>query len=345
MRVLPLVLTAPLLAFQGCVAASFRYSVDKTGLFLQEDPKINPNPPSYADTNFGLLNRTYETDASFDPSGQKTQWERFANYVAGLNKDAAPGVSYKVLYMARHGEGYHNVAQTFYGADCWECYWSQQTGNGTTTWQDAELTPKGYAQVRAANAFWRDTALTSKIPFPQSFYVSPMARCLATANETFATLGVWDGSRGFAPVVKELLRETLNACTCSWRHPKSWIHARFPTYRFEPDFSEDDVLFRPGIVTEYANSTAQRVRVRRLLDDVFTGDNSTYISFSTHGVVISPILEVIGYPNAGFSLGTGQVIPVLVRAEKVSDGPGGEAVVGGPVAAKACGVCGPAGGK
>lgn len=68
----------------------------------------------------GLLNRTYDSDAAFDPAGQRTQWERFAHYVKTLNDESGPDVRYKVLYMARHGEAYHNVAQMYYGSGCWE---------------------------------------------------------------------------------------------------------------------------------------------------------------------------------------------------------------------------------
>jgi len=68
----------------------------------------------------GLINRSYETDAAFDPSGQKTQWERFAYHVKSLNERASPGTQYKVLYLARHGEGYHNIALSYYGTDCWD---------------------------------------------------------------------------------------------------------------------------------------------------------------------------------------------------------------------------------
>jgi hypothetical protein len=39
-----------------------------------------------------------------------------------------------VLFLARHGEGYHNTAETFYGTSAWDCHWSLQSGNGTVTW-------------------------------------------------------------------------------------------------------------------------------------------------------------------------------------------------------------------
>jgi hypothetical protein len=68
----------------------------------------------------GLLNRSYPTDEAFDPAREKTQWERFANYVQYLNKMAKTGECYKVLYLARHGEGYHNVEEAVVGTPMWD---------------------------------------------------------------------------------------------------------------------------------------------------------------------------------------------------------------------------------
>ncbi len=65
------------------------------------------------------------------------------------------------------------------------------------------MTPNGIRQVLASNDFWRDVAPGAEVPFPESFYVSPMARTLATANLTFGPLDVW-GEKGFQPAVKEV---------------------------------------------------------------------------------------------------------------------------------------------
>jgi len=331
---------APVFLLLLASAATFHYSVPQS-FFVHEDPNINANPASYTShPDFGLLNQTYSTDALFDPSGQKTQWELFTQYVNALNSASDADTHYKVLYMARHGEAVHNIAQTHYGSQCWECYWSQQPGNGTATWQDAELTVKGHSQVEAAREFWSKGLAVSKFAVPQSFYVSPMARTLITVNETWSTQGIWSEGKRFAPTVKELLRETLNACTCSWRHPKSWIQQRFPSYKFEPGFSEDDTLWRAGIVSEGQGSPAQLKRVRALLDDVFSRDTNTFISFTTHGVVINPILAIITHPNPSYNITTGGAIPILIKAVKVSEGvTESDGKVESPFAAKSCGVC------
>ncbi|KAG8922642.1 hypothetical protein FRC00_007180, partial [Tulasnella sp. 408] len=42
-------------------------------------------------------------------------WTRFKATVQKLNDEAGPSCSYKVLFIGRHGEGYHNAAEAFYG--------------------------------------------------------------------------------------------------------------------------------------------------------------------------------------------------------------------------------------
>lgn len=48
------------------------------------------------------------------------QWQRFEHYIQNLNAAAPSGTSYKVLYLGRHGQGYHNVAESRYGTTLWE---------------------------------------------------------------------------------------------------------------------------------------------------------------------------------------------------------------------------------
>lgn len=48
-----------------------------------------------------------------------TQWERFYHQVKWLNKHSPVNVEYKVLFMGRHGEGWHNAAESLYGTPAW----------------------------------------------------------------------------------------------------------------------------------------------------------------------------------------------------------------------------------
>lgn len=55
-----------------------------------------------------------------------TPWERLRADVAALNKGAEEGTGYRVLFLARHGQGFHNVAGRWWGAGegvCWANGW------------------------------------------------------------------------------------------------------------------------------------------------------------------------------------------------------------------------------
>ena len=87
---------------------------------------------------------------------------------------------------------------------------------------------------------------TQRIPVPESYYTSPLHRCLSTAGITFSGLHL-PAQQPFVPEVKELLREVIGIHTCDRRSSKTCIHTNFPTYRFEPGFAEEDDLWRPGV--------------------------------------------------------------------------------------------------
>ena len=192
-----------------------------------------------------------------------------------------------------------------------QSYWSKLDGNGTSTWADAHLTDNGIKQALVANVFWRTQISSQKIPVPQRYYTSPLHRCLATANLTFSGLELPD-NQPFIPVVKELLREVNGVHTCDRRSNKSYIHSEFRHYTIEPGFAENDELWSPDI---RESDSALDVRLKKLLDDIFTHDDSTYVSFSSHSGAISALLRDLGHRP--FRLQTGGVIPVLVKAETI----------------------------
>jgi len=65
--------------------------------------------------NFGLINKTYPGTGA----GNATQWQRFTQVVDSLNADSDLDTVYKVLFMGRHGEGFHNAAESYYGTPAW----------------------------------------------------------------------------------------------------------------------------------------------------------------------------------------------------------------------------------
>ncbi len=68
----------------------------------------------------GLIDRAYETDEAFDPRQEKPGWERFAHHLNRLNEAGGGKTVYKLLFAARHGEGYHNVKEAEVGTAEWE---------------------------------------------------------------------------------------------------------------------------------------------------------------------------------------------------------------------------------
>lgn len=257
-----------------------------TGYFLQDEAVTNATTFNFTSTNFGLIDRTYPSDPSTHGS-RLTQWQLFKRQVSKLNHHAPRGVEYKVLYLGRHGNGYHNAAETYYGTPAWNCYWSIRDGNSTIRWDDARLTPLGVTQALIAKQFWKTEIEVQKIPVPQTYYTSPLTRCLQTANLTFSGLPL-PRQYPFAPEVKEFFREGISGHTCDRRGSRTYISNAFPNYKIEPGFSETDQLWQP---LHAETPPDQDIRSKKVLDDVFSTDDSTYISITSHSGEIASLLR------------------------------------------------------
>ncbi|KAI5287581.1 hypothetical protein KEM52_001520, partial [Ascosphaera acerosa] len=337
------------------------------GYFAQDDPATDPATFDFTQS-FGLIEQPYDTDAELPkPADQYSQWERLAFKIRRLNEEAPRNVRYKLVFAGRHGEGYHNVAQATYGTELWDCYWALQDGNGTASWVDALLTPKGISQAETVARTWRQE-MQRGIPLPEVHIVSPMRRCIQTANHTFAQLDL-PPERPFKPVIKEvglppsplthllfadyhprqLLRETIGLHTCDMRSPRSAIEAFAPAYTIEPGFSEQDLLYTP---TEQESPTARNARLQRFLDEIFDEQSplgrppprtdyypvtppqtATYVSLTAHSGAITSLLAVVGHRP--FELDTGAAIPLLLRIER-KPGPRPQMKVDPPLHAPKC---------
>ena len=259
-----------------------------TGYFLQDEPSTNATSFNFMTTNFGLINRTYATDGNIHHHNL-TQWQRFERQLSHFNYDAPHGTQYKLLYIGRHGDGYHNDAEAYYGTPAWNCYYSELDGNSTITWSDAHLSPLGVTQALAVNAFWASEIKIQKIPTPQRYYTSPLTRCLQTAYYTFNGL-ILPAKHPFTPEVKELFREGISGHTCDRRSNAACIHDLFPGYTIEPGFTENDELWE---ALHGETKADQDIRSKKVLDQVFSTDRSTYISITTHSGEAASILRGI----------------------------------------------------
>lgn len=187
-------------------------------------------------------------------------------------------------------------------------HWSEKNGNGTVTWFDAHLTDNGVQQAITNSVFLNNSIKTAGMPAPQSFYVSPLYRTCNTAGLEWSDVALPESSP-FVPTIKEKLREQLGVATCDKRSNATFIQDSFPSYSVEAGFTEEDELWK----AYWLELDSQiDTRMHELLDDVFSNDKSTWISFTSHTGAISSLLRVMGHRK--FSPGTADIIPVLVKA-------------------------------
>ncbi|KAM0722617.1 hypothetical protein Q7P37_002058 [Cladosporium fusiforme] len=291
----------------GSISRKYEYEA-VTGYFMQDDPKTDADSFDYTKHNFGLLSRSYP-DAPSTTTTQ-TQWQHFTSHLAHLNANAPSQTTYKLLYLARHGEGDHNVAEAQYGTQAWDDYWSKLDGDGTLYWVDAHLTSVGEQQAKDAGAFFAAQFAREKMPVPQTWIASPLMRCLRTAELEWSPLAL----PAFNPTIKELAREVMGEHTCDRRSSRTAIHEAYPAWPIEDGFSEEDLLWRADHRETHAEHD---VRTQAFLDEVFEGEGreASVLSLTSHSGAIASLMRVVGHRE--FRLGTGGMVPVLLKATKV----------------------------
>lgn len=84
---------------------------DPSKLQTRPEDKIVTQP------ELGLLKQTYSSDD--ETTSDLPSWTRFIRYVKSLNDAAPENVQYKVLYLTRHGLGFHNIKHAEVGNDEW----------------------------------------------------------------------------------------------------------------------------------------------------------------------------------------------------------------------------------
>jgi hypothetical protein len=96
---------------------TFDYVRNPEILSKTTNPRIISNNPNQVKSNFGLIPRQYDQHLKLDQTG--SQWHRFAAHIQRLNA-ANKNQKLKVLFLGRHGEGVHNVAERKYGTKLWD---------------------------------------------------------------------------------------------------------------------------------------------------------------------------------------------------------------------------------
>lgn len=284
---------------------SFRWTFEPVpGFFVQSDPEIDDLAFRYTEQQLG----------------RKATWPELEEKLAALNKAAKPNECYKMVFCARHGQGFHNYVVDKYGMDAWDSTWKGRGTDGDVVYgPDAMLTELGLAQAAENNQVWRREIAEHGAPVPHAFYVSPLQRLCWTLVNT------WDGLRGEKkPLVVELLRETIGQNLCDKRSPKLVILERFAPHGFEvePGFLEEDTLFTDK--RELAEEHALRVNrfCQALFEEEWDGQAvnkekahaKSIISTTTHAGTIRLFIVVFGHRR--FTISTGGMVPIVVKGTR-----------------------------
>ncbi|SJX62013.1 uncharacterized protein SRS1_10639 [Sporisorium reilianum f. sp. reilianum] len=279
-----------------------------------------------------------------------TTWSGLTQKLFELNAEGAlkDGSSYKLLFAGRHGQGYHNVAESKYGTPAWDAYWSELTTDGTLVWgPDAKLTALGMQQAQAVNDAWKAMLNQSDAaPLPSQLFSSPLSRALSTLEISYdqillsnpnATAGAADkpkpqgpqGPQGalgaligdvssaigkalhpkLTPEVKELFREEYGEHTCDQRSTRSQLAKTYPNVAFEPGFKEEDPLW----TTTRETDSHLDARIQQALTQMFNeAQRDQVVSLTSHSGVMQSLFRVVGhYP---IRPSTGALIPLIIKA-------------------------------
>lgn len=265
------------------VPGYFKQSLDST-----DDSKFD-----YLKEHFGILKPWSQIVADLDSLNSK-------------NKNT----QYKLFFLARHGQGFHNVAHTKYGNEAWDDYWLKLNGDGELVWgPDPLLTELGEAQAEDNLRHWKEELALEPRILPSRWYVSPFTRAIDTLEITWRDLVDVPKAK---VVTYESLRETMGVHTCDKRSPRSVIQKKYGLWlQIENDMPEDDIYWR----ADYRETVAeQAVRMNDSFQKIFNDSTDPIISVTSHSGSIRAQLLVAGH--RAFGVGTGGMIPILVKATK-----------------------------
>ncbi|ODO04556.1 hypothetical protein I350_05160 [Cryptococcus amylolentus CBS 6273] len=269
------------------------------GFFVQNGPK--PKHVEFEEIlqkSFGLVDQSPE------------RWTNLKASLKKLQDEAPEGVQYKVLFLGRHGQGWHNFGNAKYGDD-WDHKWALLTGDDEITWgPDPPLTPLGIQQAQSIYAAWsREVKQGAPVGAGQmKWLVSPLVRTNQTLEASWGELV--EGK----PEAWEDLREIYGYHTNDLRYTKTELQKRFPNVDFS-SITEDDELWTPEPRETYEHAG---LRGQRAMDRLFSegGPSETFISVTAHAAFYRSLLKVLNHQE--YELETGEMIPVVVKATKLS---------------------------
>ncbi|ODV94658.1 hypothetical protein PACTADRAFT_44199 [Pachysolen tannophilus NRRL Y-2460] len=283
------------------------------GFFQQSDPSlVDELEFNYIENDFGKIPKT---------------WSDLKLKISELNANAKENECYKILFLARHGQGYHNFGVTKYGSKDWDDHWSKIEGDGEIIWgPDPFLTELGINQAKENNRAWKEQ-ISKGAPIPSAFYSSPFTRSASTLVNTWLDIALTESPIKAHPLIKEDIRETIGVHLCDKRSPRRVIEERFAKYGFifEDNFEEEDVLYK----SNWRESVLEQgVRLNKFLQFLFEKEwdadlaktkteQDVFVNVTSHAGTTRSLLLVLGHPR--FTIAAGGMIPVAVKATRQLD--------------------------
>lgn len=276
------------------------------GFFKQSEENTEVTNFNYLKEKFGL---------------KLNSWNEFVKEIDNLNEKSESNISYKVIFFARHGQGWHNLIIEQYGQAEWDEKWSKLNTDGNIIWgPDPYLTELGIRQALNNHEGWKEQILTGA-PYPSRFYCSPLTRAIQTLIYT------WENIRNedYHVHINDDIRETIGEHTCDLRSSKSEITKRLNDFKvaenfeFEEDFPENDYNFKKNYREQLFEQT---LRSNNFLNYLFEKDfqNKTadrFISITSHSGTLRSFVLALNHRD--FPVGTGGMLPVVIKATRRID--------------------------
>ncbi|AWU74764.1 uncharacterized protein C5L36_0B00310 [Pichia kudriavzevii] len=279
------------------------------GFFHQSNPDTDDTVFNGPKVHFGLA---------------KHSWSELVCDLKKLNEEAPEGVTYRLVFCARHGQGYHNVAVEEFGLKAWDDHYSHLNSAVTADGKELVWGPDPFlTEVGERQAKWMNELITEEMqhgfPTITKLYSSPFTRSLQTLTMTLDGIAMRKNSkedgRWLTPLVVENLRETIGGHTCDKRSSKSIIQERFQGWnlKFEEGFQEEDVLWKP----DWRESIHEiALRGDRFLQMMFDDTESSDIIYTTsHSGMIKALLMAANHRQ--FVVPTAGMIPMLVKGVRI----------------------------
>lgn len=249
---------------------------------------------------------------------QKPSWTALEQEIRQLNDQAPEGTKYKLLFCARHGQGYHNKLVDIVGIEEWDRHWSHLNegdfdGEHLVWGPDPFLTSRGEEQARLMHRAF-SSEISHGLPLPTKLFSSPFTRSAQTLLLTWNDILVSQdpAKRVLQPLVKENLRETIGEHTCDKRSSKSEFLKRFPHWGFvhDSDFPEEDIYYKDDWREPIHE---QALRAFRFLQEVYQHDDEI-IYCSSHSGEIKALL--LASNHRPFAVPTAGMIPIVIKMTK-----------------------------